>query len=257
MLDGSDLKSVRKNAGISQTDMAKKLDCDRRTIINYEQGVCEPKASQLFRWLSVCKIDLKPLVSQFQHFKESIFVLFALPFISPEIVSAGYVGVVALCVLYGLFRKSVNVTQIAMMFCVIYTFEYLITAQITSELKSLGASKYVIANSHFTFQICSSIFAVLAFKRRIIISQYLYKSSRATKTFFDNMAAWIYVYHTTILILTTIDYTLDYKYKITYLSFIYESFVKLMYAAMVVTIWLLITMIICHEKELKNGNSQC
>ena len=86
MLDGSDLKSVRKNAGISQTDMAKKLDCDRRTIINYEQGVCEPKASQLFRWLSVCKIDLKPLASQLQHFKESIFVLFALPFISIEIL---------------------------------------------------------------------------------------------------------------------------------------------------------------------------
>ncbi|TMP73935.1 XRE family transcriptional regulator, partial [Pseudoalteromonas ruthenica] len=54
MLDGSDLKSVRKNAGISQTDMANKLNCDRRTIINYEQGVCEPKSSQLFRWLDVC-----------------------------------------------------------------------------------------------------------------------------------------------------------------------------------------------------------
>lgn len=65
MLDGNDLKSVRKNAGISQIDMAKKLDCDRRTIINYEQGVCEPKTSQLFRWLSACKIDLKPLASQF------------------------------------------------------------------------------------------------------------------------------------------------------------------------------------------------
>ncbi|TMO61241.1 hypothetical protein CWC18_12030 [Pseudoalteromonas aurantia] len=257
MLDGNDLKSVRKNAGISQTDMAKKLDCDRRTIINYEQGVCEPKASQLFRWLSVCKIDLKPLASQLQHFKESIFVLFALPFISPEIVSAGYVGVIALCVLYGLFRKSVNITQMAIIFCVIYTFEYIITTLITSELKSLGASKYVIANSHFIFQICTSIIAAFSFKNRLKISQYLFKSMKATKTLFDNIAAWIYVYHTTILILTTIDYTIDYNYKMTYLSFIYESFVKLMYAAMVVTIWLLIAMIIRHEKELKNGNSQC
>ncbi|TMO61225.1 helix-turn-helix domain-containing protein [Pseudoalteromonas aurantia] len=257
MLDGNDLKSVRKNAGISQTDMAKKLDCDRRTIINYEQGVCEPKASQLFRWLSVCKIDLKPLASQLQHFKESIFVLFALPFISPEIVSAGYVGVIALCVLYGLFRKSVNITHMAIMFCVIYTFEYIITTLITSELKSLGASKYVIANSHFTFQICTSILALFVFKNRVRISLYILESTKVTETFFDNMATWIYVYHTFIAVLLAIEYTIDHKYNIKHLSFIYEHYEKFADAAMILAIWLLITMIICHEKELKNGNSQC
>ncbi|WP_046004687.1 helix-turn-helix domain-containing protein [Pseudoalteromonas rubra] len=64
MIDGDDLKAMRKNAGISQELMAKKLECDRKTISNYEQGVSDIKSKQLFRWLMLCKIDTRSLLNQ-------------------------------------------------------------------------------------------------------------------------------------------------------------------------------------------------
>ncbi|QTL37433.1 helix-turn-helix domain-containing protein [Pseudoalteromonas viridis] len=67
MIDGDDLKAMRKNAGISQELMAKKLECDRKTISNYEQGVSDIKSKQLFRWLMLCKIDTKSMLNQIRQ----------------------------------------------------------------------------------------------------------------------------------------------------------------------------------------------
>jgi transcriptional regulator with XRE-family HTH domain len=67
VIDGDDLKAMRKNAGISQELMARKLECDRKTISNYEQGVSDIKSKQLFRWLMLCKIDTKSMLNQIQQ----------------------------------------------------------------------------------------------------------------------------------------------------------------------------------------------
>ncbi|TMP31628.1 XRE family transcriptional regulator [Pseudoalteromonas rubra] len=67
MIDGDDLKAMRKKANISQELMAKKLECDRKTISNYEQGVSDIKSKQLFLWLMLCKIDTKSLLNQIKQ----------------------------------------------------------------------------------------------------------------------------------------------------------------------------------------------
>ncbi|MEC4090906.1 helix-turn-helix transcriptional regulator [Pseudoalteromonas rubra] len=64
MIDGDDLKAMRKKANISQELMAKKLECDRKTISNYEQGVSDIKSKQLFLWFMHCKVDTKSLLNQ-------------------------------------------------------------------------------------------------------------------------------------------------------------------------------------------------
>ncbi|AUJ69005.1 helix-turn-helix domain-containing protein [Pseudoalteromonas sp. NC201] len=49
MINGDDLKAMRRKAGISQEQMAKKLGCDRKTISNYELDVSDIRSKQLFQ----------------------------------------------------------------------------------------------------------------------------------------------------------------------------------------------------------------
>ncbi|MBQ4850850.1 helix-turn-helix transcriptional regulator [Pseudoalteromonas sp. MMG012] len=72
MINGDDLKAMRKQAGITQAQMAEKLSCDRKTISNYEFGVGEPKMGQLFKWLMICKVDVKPLLKQIDNIRDKL-----------------------------------------------------------------------------------------------------------------------------------------------------------------------------------------
>ncbi|MBQ4864640.1 helix-turn-helix transcriptional regulator [Pseudoalteromonas sp. MMG013] len=72
MINGDDLKAMRKQAGITQAQMAEKLSCDRKTISNYEFGVGEPKMGQLFKWLMICRVDVKPLINQISNIRHKL-----------------------------------------------------------------------------------------------------------------------------------------------------------------------------------------
>ncbi|MBQ4864643.1 helix-turn-helix transcriptional regulator [Pseudoalteromonas sp. MMG013] len=250
MLDGNDLKSIRKNAGISQTEMAKKLDCDRKTVINYEQGVCEPKTSQLFRWLNVCKIDLKPLAIQIRNFKESIFLLFTIPLLPVVVISNVYSGLIVICTLYGLIRKTTNIIQMSIMFLVIYNFEHRLIRLLSPKLQDLGLSAISIATIHYSFQITMSLLALSLFSFRVKITKSIHKNTKVSLTIFDKITPWIYIYLTCLAILAAIEYMVNYMYNFTHLSFIYDYYEELNYAAMLVIIWLMLTMVVSHEKSL-------
>ncbi|KAF7764431.1 hypothetical protein PCIT_b0432 [Pseudoalteromonas citrea] len=72
MINGDDLKAMRTQAGFTQAQMASKLSCDRKTIINYELGVGEPKMGQLLKWLMICKVDIKPLLKQIDNIRNKL-----------------------------------------------------------------------------------------------------------------------------------------------------------------------------------------
>lgn len=72
MINGDDLKAMRTQAGITQAQMASKLSCDRKTIINYELGVGEPKMGQLFKWLVICRVDVKPVINQIAGIRDKL-----------------------------------------------------------------------------------------------------------------------------------------------------------------------------------------
>lgn len=72
MINGDDLKAMRNQAGFTQAQMASKLSCDRKTIINYELGVGEPKMGQLLKWLMICKVDIKPLLKQIDNIRNKL-----------------------------------------------------------------------------------------------------------------------------------------------------------------------------------------
>lgn len=64
VINGDDLRAMRLKAGISQETMSKKLECDRKTISNYELGVSDIRSKELFKWLLYCKIDTDSLLNQ-------------------------------------------------------------------------------------------------------------------------------------------------------------------------------------------------
>lgn len=51
------LAAARVNAGLTQSDVAKKMHISKQTIVNWEKGVSEPKISQMDELLSLYKIS--------------------------------------------------------------------------------------------------------------------------------------------------------------------------------------------------------
>ncbi|MBQ4850728.1 helix-turn-helix transcriptional regulator [Pseudoalteromonas sp. MMG012] len=72
MIDGDDLKAMRLRAGISQEAMAKKLECDRKTIINYELGVSDIRSKLLFMWFMYCKVDMGAFLSEIKKVRKQV-----------------------------------------------------------------------------------------------------------------------------------------------------------------------------------------
>ena len=57
------LKILRKNAGLSQTDVAKKLNITRQAYNNYETGIREPSLESLRAISDVFGVDISDLIS--------------------------------------------------------------------------------------------------------------------------------------------------------------------------------------------------
>lgn len=52
------LKAARVNAGINQRELAKKLNVDVSTVVNWEKGKTEPNATQLRRISEISGIPM-------------------------------------------------------------------------------------------------------------------------------------------------------------------------------------------------------
>lgn len=62
---GEKLKKLRKNAKITQYDLAKKLNITTRTLINYESGKCYPKQTEIYATIaSVFNVSVDYLISE-------------------------------------------------------------------------------------------------------------------------------------------------------------------------------------------------
>ena len=57
MVIGLDLKRMRLKAGLSESQMARKLGVSRTTIQNYEAEVSEPTVSRYLKWMLICRIN--------------------------------------------------------------------------------------------------------------------------------------------------------------------------------------------------------
>lgn len=51
------LAAARVNAGLTQSDVSKKMHISKQTIVNWEKGISEPKISQMDELLNLYKIS--------------------------------------------------------------------------------------------------------------------------------------------------------------------------------------------------------
>lgn len=69
---GRYLQACRKQAGISQEELAEKCDMSTRQICNIETGRCEPKLTTISRLCTICNLEfdnfLKEHTSLFQPY---------------------------------------------------------------------------------------------------------------------------------------------------------------------------------------------
>ncbi|TMO75808.1 hypothetical protein [Pseudoalteromonas aurantia] len=152
---------------------------------------------------------------------------------------------------YGILKKEINITHIALIFFTIYSFEYFIIEIFTEKLKEIGMSKIFIANIHFGFQITSSLIATVILIFRVQLSRLITKSEEVSLTLFDGITPWIYIYMTLISTLTAVEYNLDYFFDFKYFSFVYDYYEVFIHISMSAVISTLLSMLICHEKDLK------
>ena len=54
---GERIKKAREEAGLSQEELSKRLKIGKRTLIDYEKGVSEPKPSTLLKIAEICNTD--------------------------------------------------------------------------------------------------------------------------------------------------------------------------------------------------------
>jgi transcriptional regulator with XRE-family HTH domain len=59
---GERLARARMWAGLSQQDMAERLDCHKRSIANYETGRRMPQTDVTVAWATICGVDVELLV---------------------------------------------------------------------------------------------------------------------------------------------------------------------------------------------------
>jgi len=172
-----------------------------------------------------------------------------------ELISIIYLSSIAIAISYGVLRGEINLKHISFLFLVIYIIEYSSTEIITQNMELAGSSKFTIAVAHYTFQIIASTLATIAFIFRVQISRLISKSGKISLTLFDGVAPWIYIYMTILLSLSLAEYVLYEKFNFTYLSFIYDYFKVLMFIAMSGVTSILLSMVFCHEKDLKRQST--
>ncbi|MBE0370969.1 hypothetical protein [Pseudoalteromonas aurantia] len=170
---------------------------------------------------------------------------------SLEIPSSLYTTSILIAITYGFLKKEINITHISSLFLIIFIFEYLTIELTVNILNASEISTVSSAAIHFGVQIATSILAVISLIFRVQISRWISKSDRVALTIFDGVTPWVYIYLTLIVVLTAIEYTIDHNFGLLHLSFIYDYYEVLIYLGMASVIGILLSMIICHEKDLK------
>ncbi|KAF7764428.1 hypothetical protein PCIT_b0427 [Pseudoalteromonas citrea] len=235
MLSGSDLKAIRENAGISQVDMAAKLNCDRKTVINYEQGYFEPKVSVLLNWLSICKIDIKPLLEQVKNFRNVTAVLLTLSYFGPSIISPIYILSLLLFLLYAVFTSNRNLVSTSAILLALNITGYLLFLTDFRELiyPNIEHEPYVMGV--FLIQLSSYcvIFSIFKIKvRRTDITRANFINDKVC----DTAHSYILLYFIIIALLALIESTIRVVYPTFDLDIIYQNYRTLTYIGWVFTL---------------------
>lgn len=253
MLSGSDLKAIRENAGISQIDMAKKLGCDRRTIINYEQGTSEPKVKRLLNWLSLCKINVSPILEQINKVKNISLLIFTVSYFNPNIVSPIYISTLFIALIFSIAikRKELALTSISLIMINAMGFILFAMGYIES-LYPPEVANYISYDIYFyiiQITLNTSFFFLFKDKSKSTKIANNYCSSAIFEKINDLLISYIFLYYTSITSLALIESLLRSSGSTPRLSVIYNNYESLIYIGWIFTLSVLASSIMVSLKN--------
>ncbi|TMO61244.1 hypothetical protein CWC18_12045 [Pseudoalteromonas aurantia] len=171
---------------------------------------------------------------------------------NPDITTIIYISTLGSFAIYGYVRKNINLTHIASIITIIYTIEFCIFHFIIPVLYESKPSEEAFFYTAFGAQLLISVLSLICFLLRVQISRAISKSDEILTTAFDGVLVWVYIYFSTICTLAILYSFSKFNLEINLLNFIYDHYEKFIYAGMSVILGILLSMLICHEKDLKN-----
>ncbi|MCF6434536.1 helix-turn-helix transcriptional regulator [Pseudoalteromonas sp. MMG022] len=264
MISGDDLRSMRLKAGISQQAMSQKLECDRKTVINYELGVSDIPSKLLFKWFQCCKLDLSALMNQIKAVRGEAsgngqsnlldfvtLVLILSPLWGPKIMMEIYIAAITLTACYGAVKKELNVLHIALILLFINLVDYIVFAFGIVDLSTEGKDEILHGSLVYGVQLLISIFAIVMLILRVQISRAFSNSSKIELTYFDGLFHWTFIYLSLIYVLAIVELFVRYRLEMHSVTIIHDNFKSLVYIGWAISCALLLTMVIVTEQKNK------
>ena len=257
MIDGDDLKAMRLNAGITQQGMSKKLECDRRTIHNYELGVSDIPSSRLFQWLKFCKLDLGSLLNQIKEVRSESSINGTsklLDFMSAIIIFGTlwnyliaaplYLLLLATCTAYGVYVKNTNITHISAFILVLSALNFTLFSTGMINDMTNAENELLQGNIVFGVQLFFNFMIATLLIFRVQLSRKISNAKDIKLTYFDGILHWIYLYISVIYLLGLIENIGWAYFELKSWTFIFNNIKELIYVAWALCFSTLLTMII-------------
>ncbi|TMP45209.1 hypothetical protein CWB96_03750 [Pseudoalteromonas citrea] len=270
MINGDDLKAMRLNAGITQQGMSKKLDCDRRTIHNYELGVSDIPSARLFQWFKYCKLDISVLLNQIKAVRGeaskngtsklldviSVILIFSSIW-SADIITPIYLLILLLCAGYSAYNKNFNIVHIILIIFTMTLISHMIFNFGIINSSTPEENKILQSALIYGVQLLFNFLTAISLIFRVQISRAFSKSASIELTPFDGIFYWYFFYMAIINSLALLEEIAYTYYGMSSWTLIYNNFEGLIYISWALCFCTLFTMMFTtHDAKHNKGNEK-
>jgi hypothetical protein len=168
---------------------------------------------------------------------------------NPMITSEIYLSVITLSLLFGAFKKDVNIVHISCLLLAFNLLEYIVFGYGLIDLSTFNKNPVIHGSIVFGTSLLLSIIAVLTFIFRVQISRVISKSDNIELTYFDGLFHWVFIYTSLIQLLALVEHLVRHVLGLRNITFVYHSYEALIYIAWALICGLILTMIIISIKS--------
>ncbi|WP_046006074.1 hypothetical protein [Pseudoalteromonas rubra] len=169
-----------------------------------------------------------------------------------RLVTPLYLTVLGVCVVYGTYKKDINITHIAGIILVFTGIEYAIFEAGIVNYVNPSDNKLLQGTLIYGMQILFCLLITILLIFRVQVSRLISKSPKIELTYFDGIFHWIFMYMSVINLLGLIENIAWSYFDWKSWTLIYDNFEGLIYIAWAVCCGAVLTMMICSAKS--NGS---
>ncbi|MBQ4846580.1 hypothetical protein [Pseudoalteromonas sp. MMG005] len=166
-----------------------------------------------------------------------------------QIVTPLYLLLLGVCAAYGVYRKDINMTHIAIFILVLNTIPHIIFEIGIIDYVTPYQDQLIRGMLIYGIQLLFSLITVITLIFRVQISRVLSKSKHIALTRFDGIFHWLYMYTFTIYLLALLENIAWAYFEMKSWTLIYDNFEGLIYVAWALCCGTLLAMMITSTKS--------